>query len=189
MSRSPLTATVNRVQQMIDYVRENLDDEEYDLFLDLILPEPEPQVEKPKPRKPKRILHCDACDYTKRHQVHKDEQRSDYHEFQLKSSIPRCTQCGLAKESITHRHKDLADYHEFQSTKGTAKSARTKSLQQQIQTVRPLDGGVSKMRCAKEGCGEYGDNNIHHRTTDPDYHEFVAGDSGKSHALAAGEGL
>lgn len=53
------------------------------------------------------------------------------------------------------------------------RSKRGESLQQQIQTARPsLDGGVSKMRCSREGCGEYADHNKHHLTTDPDYHEF-----------------
>lgn len=49
--RSPLTTTINRVQGMIAYVRENLDEGEYDLFLDLILPEPEPVKAAKKGRK------------------------------------------------------------------------------------------------------------------------------------------
>lgn len=49
--RSPLTQTIKRVEGMITYVRENLDDGEYDLFLDLILPEPEPAKAAKKGRK------------------------------------------------------------------------------------------------------------------------------------------
>jgi hypothetical protein len=39
MARSPLTDTITRVQGMITYVRENLSDEEWNLFLDLVAPE------------------------------------------------------------------------------------------------------------------------------------------------------
>lgn len=49
--RSPLTSTIKRVKGMIAYVRENLDEGEYDLFLDLILPEPEPLKAAKKGRK------------------------------------------------------------------------------------------------------------------------------------------
>lgn len=41
MARSPLTETINRVQGMITYARENLSTDEYMLFLDLLIPEPE----------------------------------------------------------------------------------------------------------------------------------------------------
>lgn len=59
--------------------------------------------------------------------------------------------------------------------RGGGKSKHASSLQQQIQTARPsLDGGVSKMRCAAKNCGEYADNNVHHKRTDPDYHPFVS---------------
>lgn len=61
------------------------------------------------------------------------------------------------------------------SAGGGGRSRRGEALKQQIQTARPaLDGGVSKMRCAMENCGEYADNNVHHLTTNPDYHPFVS---------------
>lgn len=44
-NRSELSTTFQRVRGMVDYVRENLDDEEYDLFLDMVAPLPEPVVE------------------------------------------------------------------------------------------------------------------------------------------------
>lgn len=71
----------------------------------------------------------------------------------------------------------LSDKPQKKSSKkaaaGNGRSKRGESLAKQIQTARPnLDGGVSKMRCSREGCGEYADHNKHHLTTDPDYHEF-----------------
>lgn len=139
--RSRLTPIIRRVQQMIDHVRENLDDEEYDLFLDLIVPEPERVTEKPKPRKPKKILHCDACDYTKRHKVHKDSRVVGYHEFQSPKSAAKskrakslgeaiqkvtkvivdtansdgeyCAICAEAPDHNLHHLQDLPNYHEF----------------------------------------------------------------------------
>lgn len=79
--------------------------------------------------------------------------------------------CGWFDDALIHTDKSLTNYHPFQPKK----SKHASSLQQQIQTARPnLDGGVSKMRCNREGCGEYADHNKHHLTTDPDYHEFVA---------------
>lgn len=52
MPRSPLTETIARVQGMISYVRENLNPGEYDLFLDILVPEP--VVEAARPAKKKR---------------------------------------------------------------------------------------------------------------------------------------
>jgi hypothetical protein len=46
MPRSPLTDTITRVQGMVSYVRQNLSDEEWNLFLDLVAPE---TVSPPKP--------------------------------------------------------------------------------------------------------------------------------------------
>lgn len=58
--------------------------------------------------------------------------------------------------------------------KSSGKTARASSLQQQMSTaLKPiLDGGVSKMRCSYEGCGEYADENVHHLSTHPNYHPF-----------------
>lgn len=170
--RSPLTEAVQRVQSMIAYVRENLDDQEYDLFLDLINPEPEQKVgEKPKSRKPKKILHCDACDYTKRHQVHKDTSRSDYHVFekptsQLKSKRAKGIAAAL-NENLQQGKEAKVDSND----NGDDDEDRCLVLR------RDLGGTV---------CGMLSDHNVHHMQSARGYHEF---DPGKSHALAAGEGL
>jgi hypothetical protein len=53
MARSPLTITIRKVQAIIDDVHSKLESkEEYDLFLDLLLPEPETPVKRQK-RKPR----------------------------------------------------------------------------------------------------------------------------------------
>lgn len=46
--------------------------------------------------------------------------------------------------------------------KPRGKSARAVSLAEQVKREsRSLDGGVSKMRCSYENCGEYQDNAVH----------------------------
>lgn len=68
------------------------------------------------------------------------------------------------------------------------KSARAASLSEKIQgTAGPksIDGGVSKMRCVQEGCGEYADNPIHDSLMGyRGYHEF---DSGQQAATVSGD--
>ena len=68
------------------------------------------------------------------------------------------------------------------------KSVRAASLSEKIQgTAGPksIDGGVSKMRCIQEGCGEYADNPIHDSLMGyRGYHEF---DSGQQAATASGD--
>lgn len=50
MPRSPLTETIKRAEGMVHYVQENLSEEEYMLFLDMVDPLPEP-VQKPTKKK------------------------------------------------------------------------------------------------------------------------------------------
>ncbi len=54
MPRSPLTETIQRVEGMIAYVQENLSSDEFNLFLDLLVPEP-PEVEVKKTRKKRQV--------------------------------------------------------------------------------------------------------------------------------------
>ena len=51
MARSPLTDTYKRVQGMVFYVQENLSEDDYLLFLDMVVPEPEPEAPAQKTRK------------------------------------------------------------------------------------------------------------------------------------------
>jgi hypothetical protein len=97
--------------------------------------------------------------------------------------VEHCGVCDYTKRAAVHKDTTLSDYHEFQSSK--PKSARAASLAEQIKTSnRPLDGGVSKMRCDREGCGEYADHNVHHLESTVGYHEFQP-----QRAAAVGAGI
>lgn len=165
--RSQLTETFKRVTGMIDYVRENLDDGEYDLFLDLIVPEPERVVEKSKPVKRKKIEHCEVCNYTRRALIHKDESVRDYHQFQL--SQP---------SSKSKRAKSIAE--------AVQKVTKLKD------PARDEDGHIDSSKLCSfivndatgEQCDAIEDDPIHDLTYSSS-HEFTPG---KSHALAVGEG-
>lgn len=160
--RSELTPIINHVNEVIAYVRENLDDQEYDLFLDMLVPESQPKViEKPKPAKRKKIEHCEVCNYTRRALVHKDQSVKDYHEFQ----------------SVQPKSK---------RAKGMAETL-SKSLEAQRRMTTGSDNDaddIENTTCST--CGLAPDANVHHLETWQGYHEFTPG---KSHALAAGEGL
>ena len=56
MARSPLTEPVQRVQGMITYVQENLSTDEFNLFLDLLVPEPEQAPTKAKRGRKKKMV-------------------------------------------------------------------------------------------------------------------------------------
>jgi hypothetical protein len=51
MPRSEITAMIQRARGMVEYVRENLTEEELKVFLDEIAPLPEPEQSVKKPRK------------------------------------------------------------------------------------------------------------------------------------------
>lgn len=142
--RSPLTETIQRVNGMISYVRENLSTDEYMLFLDLLAPEPEPEV---KPAKKKvtteRKGQCAACDHLKTHPVHTQENRTGYHVYQptrsrraaslaeqIKSTSkpaphlgegPVCQVCAHTEDYEDHAQPS-PHYHEFQPPKSNAAS-------------------------------------------------------------------
>lgn len=87
----------------------------------------------------------------------------------------------------------LSDKPQKKSNKKSSvasKSRRASSLAQQIQTVNKpaLDGGVSKMRCVVEGCGEYADNPVHDSLMGyAGYHEFDSGQVAVSTTAGTGD--
>jgi hypothetical protein len=115
--RSPLTETIKRVEGMIAYVRENLDEGEYDLFLDLILPEPEPvkAVKKGRKRagkggsKSSRASGMAAAINrsleSSRQAATKDDSEDDGF----------CAACNVQMGDNVHHLESLPDYHPFQS--------------------------------------------------------------------------
>lgn len=114
--RSPLTETIKRVEGMIAYVRENLDEGEYDLFLDLILPEPEPVKAVKKGRK-------------KSSKGGSKSSRASSLQQQLKATAPRtitgpaCSVCGNVEDHPDHDTAHYLSAHEFDSGKLVAYEA------------------------------------------------------------------
>ena len=51
MPRSELIATYEKVQNMVSHVQENLNADEYALFLDMVAPLPEPEQVEAKPKR------------------------------------------------------------------------------------------------------------------------------------------
>jgi hypothetical protein len=102
--------------------------------------------------------------------------------------LPRCANCNAWEINPIHdRTANHPDYHAF-IAKSAGKSARAsgmaaalnKSLQQQRQ-VTAIDDNEDDSRCTyklgEDGgslliCDALPDNNVHHKTTDPDYHQF-----------------
>lgn len=152
--RSPLTEKFLRIVALRDEVKTWPQDEQ-DFFLDMLAPEPETKSIKKPAKQERKIEHCEVCDYTRRAAVHKDSSLKDYHEFQSSAGKPK-------------------------------KSPRAQSLSGVIQRtpkVRASDDNEDDNRCTyKLGedargrpvvCDRTLDNNVHHKKTDPDYHEFI----------------
>ena len=149
MSRSPYTEIIQRVQGMITYVQENLSTDEFNLFLDLLVPEhevetkPTPVAAAPVQRR--KIQKCDACNWTKRAAVHKDPNASGYHEFQPSKSA--------AQSPRTAKQKT--------GTKG--KPEAVKDLTDPCVAELPNGAGI---------CGLGDDDMLHHDQTYGNYHEY-----------------
>lgn len=105
--RSPLTETIRRVQEVIKYAQDNLSEDEYLLFLDLLVPEVEKSAVK-KPRKKRAskspratslrqqisgIQRCDAtvdgklCGEPQGHALHQDQSYANYHPFKPAGAV------------------------------------------------------------------------------------------------------
>lgn len=172
MPRSELTLTIKRVEGMITYVRENLDEGEYDLFLDLILPEPEP-VKVAKKRVGNTSLRCKAelldgsmCHMTKAHSIHSTGNKEpNAHKF-----LPKKLNKGGSKSA---RASGMA-------------AAISNSLNQQRQVVSD-NPELTGPTCAKDGCSWKEEDLIH----DPlggyaGYHPFVSAALPVAHEAGAG---
>lgn len=114
--RSPLTEIIQRVQAKVDEVKAFPPDE-YNLFLDLLLPEPE-QVEKPKQTRKKRQAKGAGL-----------------------PKVPesaRCTVEGCSEIAGHPNHdKTYLSSHEFQSAPSSKK--RSKSVVQSSETAKEPD--------------------------------------------------
>lgn len=133
--RSPLTETFDRVKGMVVYVRENLSLEEYDLFLDMVAPEPALEVET-KPAKKARKKSSKSSTKSPRasgmaaalgrslsqqREVVKAETGCSY-------VFPDGTLCARIEDNPVHR-KDggYAGYHGFDVGKSVARNVAARS--------------------------------------------------------------
>lgn len=123
--RSPLTETIKRVEGMIAYVRENLDEGEYDLFLDLILPEPEPVKAAKKGRKKsakggsKSARAQSLSGVIQRTPKSKTDDDNDDDSDGKGMGGSLCQTCGNFRQYQDH-FKPSPDYHEFDAGKSSA---------------------------------------------------------------------
>lgn len=104
-----------------------------------------PQKQAKKTITTRKAEHCAACDYTKRHQVHKDVSRSDYHEFQ--SSKPKSAHAKSISSAIQRTPKSKVDDEDERCT---------------------------VLRDDDKICGLLPDHNVHHMTSARGYHPFVS---------------
>lgn len=121
--RGPLTATINRVQGMIAYVRENL-----------ILPEPEPVKVAKKGRKKssksasKSSRASEMAATLKKSQQQRRVTKGDDDADNGKKGMagPLCQTCGNFEQHEDHSHPS-PHYHEFDAGKSSAPRAGAKS--------------------------------------------------------------
>lgn len=122
------------------------------------------------------------CGLTRRAAIHKDVNVDGYHEFRqpelsskskraslLAGAIKKATgkepRCVACFETRDHTEHDVANGgHEF-----------TTDLAGRVNEVLDGHNDDDYSPCAK--CGELSDNNVHHKRTDVDYHEFVGSET------------
>lgn len=180
------TAFLNTLRQMSEGERE--------LLAETLGPPVKSKSTKPATKrvieKCAHFVDGETCGLTRRAMIHQVPTAAGFHEFEqsLQSSSssskskrasslagaikktdkePRCVVCHEIRDHAEH---DVANGgHEF--TTDLAKRMN------EVLDRHNLDGGVHRMRCTMENCGAYADDNIHHLTTHPTYHEFVGGET------------
>lgn len=128
--RSSLTPTIKRVEGMIEYVRENLDDGEYNLFLDLLVPEPEPVAKPTKKTRKKRATKSahqqslsSAIQKVGKGRVGDSYEARCQYQYSDDSPINPGQSCNMEESFAVHDPTmGYAGYHEFQSGKSAAAS-------------------------------------------------------------------
>jgi hypothetical protein len=117
MARSPLTDTITRVQGMVTYVRQNLSEDEYSLFLDLVAPE---TVAPPKPTRKrkasKKAAHTSGNSRRglPREEPLSNERRKELQRCVYKFDINGGKECGSDEESGIHDPAlGYSGYHEY----------------------------------------------------------------------------
>jgi hypothetical protein len=118
--RSPITETIRRVQGMILYVQENLSSDEYNLFLDMV--DPQPEVTKPTRKKrasksPRAQSLSSVIAQTPKPAAPADSAPCVY-QYPKDGEIKPGVICGSpADDTIHDRSMGYAGYHEFDAPK------------------------------------------------------------------------
>lgn len=114
--RSPLTEIIQRVQAKADEIKA-LPPDEFNLFLDLLLPEPQ-EAKVKKTRKKRRALGPQAA-----------AQREQTQSANLESGACSREGCAHAASSLIHDPKGgYAAYHPFESAPSAKKRSSTKGV-------------------------------------------------------------
>lgn len=192
-NRTELTDKLQRVRGMVEYVRENLDGDEYEAFLDMVAPLLEVEVTAKKPQKKstkKSGVRCQAelvsgakCNMTASHGIHDEAQKKNYaesHEFLSKSSSKSQRASGMAAQL-----KSRTDEQRQATTNRT--SANDDDNQQRCTVLRDDN----------KPCGLLPDHNVHHMKSARGYHPFessndappAAGESLSSSGVESGDGV
>lgn len=146
--RSPLTETINRVQGMIKYAQENLSEDEYLLFLDLLAPETEKSVTK-KPRK-KRTGSKSPRAASLRQQI-------------SGTTIQRCTAevdgkvCNEPQGHALHEDSTYANYHPFASSSPVANAGGRSSSKKGTPATSAASSETARDDAASAAAGSGGD--------------------------------
>lgn len=115
MARSPLTPTIQRVQGMITYVQENLSTDEFNLFLDLLVPEPEPEQTPVKAKRGRKKKTTTAAPAKKRGlPTDATPLLSTAPTQDEEDDGPRCHVCNHGEHYQDHS-KPSPHYHEFKT--------------------------------------------------------------------------
>jgi hypothetical protein len=124
MARSPLTETIARVQGMIAYVRENLNPGEYDLFLDLVDPQPEPApAKKKRTKRGSKSSRASGLAAAIKNSLEAQKKASTISADQGDDSGPLCGTCGNTEDFQDH-FRPSPNYHEFEGPKPVARAGR-----------------------------------------------------------------
>lgn len=137
MARSPLTETIARVNGMVRYVQENLNPDEYDLFLDLCVPEPEPEAAKPVKKKRKSSSKSPRASGMAAAINRNLRQRRDELPEQCAQELTNGGTCAFPEDHLIHDPKGgYSGYHPFVSPAPSAATpSSTNGVNKNVLTV------------------------------------------------------
>ena len=146
MPRSQLTEVIKRVRGMVEYVRENLNPGEYELFLDEIAPLEESEDAKQPEAEDKKASQPPTCKFV----------------------FPDGERCGLFEDREIHGTGP--SQHKFQVRKSRTKKALPDSVGQRVAEDVKKARDIQPGECVQ--CPHPPDANVHHLASTPGFHDF-----------------